>query len=478
MHADVHFDPVDMPITSNPCVCSIEPGRFDILARSPDGRLAYRRLQDATWYRWEQLGTPQEVISSDPCAVSSGGQMDVFARGTDNALHHIVYNSAVPDRPWTHWEQLEPNAIEGGPSACSWGPGRIDVFVRGTDDKLYHKWCDQPDPDFGTYHDLGGALTSDPAAASWGPGRLDVFVRNIYGTTSHNYFENGGWQGWEALDGQIASKPSVCSAGTGILDLFALAEDGGLIQKSFVLGVGWLPWVYVGAKLARPVACLASAAATGRLDLFSRNPAGHLTHSFRPTSAATFGPTHPQGQVAIALAGGGSKGDFEVGALHFLYQSEKIRPDILATTSVGSVNGLKLAEGDGGPAQGLSGLIGLWLGINSYRDFFVEKDWLLDAHPVVKFVRQAALDFASANSPGTEDAFSDSEALRLLRGAELSAVAERLDKLNPKSGVDFLVAANCVFRESVTGVFGIVTDDFGNVTGDSGVVTEEVSSQI
>ncbi|MGJ7512650.1 hypothetical protein [Variovorax sp. GT1P44] len=36
----------------------------------------------------------------------------------------------------------------------------------------------------------------------------------------------------------------------------------------------------------------------------------------------------------------------------------------------------------------------------------------------------------------------------------------------------------CVFRESVTGVFGIVTDDFGNVTGDSGVVTEEVSSQI
>ncbi|MEB0114847.1 IS66 family insertion sequence element accessory protein TnpB, partial [Variovorax sp. RTB1] len=38
--------------------------------------------------------------------------------------------------------------------------------------------------------------------------------------------------------------------------------------------------------------------------------------------------------------------------------------------------------------------------------------------------------------------------------------------------------ANCVFRRSVTGGFGIVTDDFGNVTGNSGDVTEEVSSQI
>jgi len=34
----------------------------------------------------------------------------------------------------------------------------------------------------------------------------------------------------------------------------------------------------------------------------------------------------------------------------------------------------------------------------------------------------------------------------------------------------------CVFRKSVTGVFGIVTDDFGNVTGHFGDVTEGLSS--
>lgn len=32
--------------------------------------------------------------------------------------------------------------------------------------------------------------------------------------------------------------------------------------------------------------------------------------------------------------------------------------------------------------------------------------------------------------------------------------------------------AKCVFRKSVTGHFGIVTDDFGNVTGDFGAVTD------
>jgi hypothetical protein len=48
--------------------------------------------------------------------------------------------------------------------------------------------------------------------------------------------------------------------------------------------------------------------------------------------------------LAVALGGGGARGDFEVGALHFLYERGMF-PELLCTTSVGSVNGLKLAEG-------------------------------------------------------------------------------------------------------------------------------------
>jgi hypothetical protein len=48
--------------------------------------------------------------------------------------------------------------------------------------------------------------------------------------------------------------------------------------------------------------------------------------------------------LGVVLGGGGARGDFEVGALQFLYE-RAMRPELLCTTSVGSVNGLKLAEG-------------------------------------------------------------------------------------------------------------------------------------
>jgi predicted acylesterase/phospholipase RssA len=53
-------------------------------------------------------------------------------------------------------------------------------------------------------------------------------------------------------------------------------------------------------------------------------------------------------RVAIALSGGGAKGSFEVGALRFIYE-KGIRPQILTAASVGSVNAVKLAEGDDPP---------------------------------------------------------------------------------------------------------------------------------
>ena len=55
-------------------------------------------------------------------------------------------------------------------------------------------------------------------------------------------------------------------------------------------------------------------------------------------------PQHTKG-TAIVLSGGSAKGDFEVGAVRCLY-NRGVRPKILCGTSVGSVNALKLAEGE------------------------------------------------------------------------------------------------------------------------------------
>jgi predicted acylesterase/phospholipase RssA len=81
--------------------------------------------------------------------------------------------------------------------------------------------------------------------------------------------------------------------------------------------------------------------------------------------------------VGFALSGGGLKGAFEVGALKYLMQGKSISPDILTCTSVGAVNGLKLAEGEGRAAQGakfqsgLAGLEQIWLGLTGPQDVFV-----------------------------------------------------------------------------------------------------------
>jgi predicted acylesterase/phospholipase RssA len=64
---------------------------------------------------------------------------------------------------------------------------------------------------------------------------------------------------------------------------------------------------------------------------------------------------------ALSLSGGGAKGDFQLGALRYLYESG-IRPTIIRSTPVGSVNAIKLAEGydPADTGRGLAGLERQW----------------------------------------------------------------------------------------------------------------------
>lgn len=81
--------------------------------------------------------------------------------------------------------------------------------------------------------------------------------------------------------------------------------------------------------------------------------------------------------VALVLSGGGSKGDFELGAIRFLYDNG-LQPDIICGTSVGAINGAKLAEGNNptNPSQGLSGLELIWEALRTSGDMYVDGPWL------------------------------------------------------------------------------------------------------
>ena len=56
-------------------------------------------------------------------------------------------------------------------------------------------------------------------------------------------------------------------------------------------------------------------------------------------------PTPRPGPTAFVLAGGGTKGAFEVGALQYAVEVEGIAPDIVTATSAGAIAAVVLAQG-------------------------------------------------------------------------------------------------------------------------------------
>jgi len=135
-------------------------------------------------------------------------------------------------------------------------------------------------------------------------------------------------------------------------------------------------------------------------------PPGIQTPTQGPANGSGIEPNPHAMGPAIVLSGGGAKGDFEVGAVRCLYNNG-IQPKILCGTSVGSVNALKLAEGETSPAptptpaghvRGLAGLEKIWLGLNVDQDM-----WTLD--PIVadlfKTIQQLPADLQKIQRDGS-----------------------------------------------------------------------------
>lgn len=83
--------------------------------------------------------------------------------------------------------------------------------------------------------------------------------------------------------------------------------------------------------------------------------------------------------TAIVLSGGGARGDFQLGALTAL-EEMGISPDIICSTSVGSLNALMLTQG----ARGLDDLRRIWMGLRRNDHMWRFEDWWQEIHPSVR----------------------------------------------------------------------------------------------
>jgi hypothetical protein len=91
-------------------------------------------------------------------------------------------------------------------------------------------------------------------------------------------------------------------------------------------------------------------------------------------------------RTALVLAGGGAKGSFEVGVLHYIYIRDFFA-DIICSTSVGSVNAVQLAEGGTAATQGqaFNKLKAIWeTELTFNQDMYVEAPWLATVGPEMR----------------------------------------------------------------------------------------------
>ncbi|HEV7240784.1 MAG TPA: matrixin family metalloprotease, partial [Thermoanaerobaculia bacterium] len=195
-------------ITSRVAVGRNADGRLEIFARGTDNAL-WHKWQTAPsagpWSAWYSLGG---VITSDPVAVSNGdGRLEVFARGTDNAVWHL-WQTAPSAGPWSGWSSLG-GVITSNIAAARNADGRLEIFARGTDNALWHKWQTAPSAGpWSAWYSLGGVITSDPVTALNWNGRLEVFARGTDGAVWHLWQtapSAGPWSGWSSLGGVITS---------------------------------------------------------------------------------------------------------------------------------------------------------------------------------------------------------------------------------------------------------------------------------
>src|SRR5215208_5322747 len=80
------------------------------------------------------------TIGSTRVAQNADGRLEVFVRGSGNALYHN-WQTAPNSSNWSGWNSLS-GALADGPAGGVFrnADGRLEVFVRGKDIALYHNW--------------------------------------------------------------------------------------------------------------------------------------------------------------------------------------------------------------------------------------------------------------------------------------------------------------------------------------------------
>ncbi len=198
--------------TSAPAAMTAAGGcALALFVRGGNGAV-YRKVKTTSgtaWTSWQSLGGLLGT-GTQPGAVAYGNSHEaVFIRGTDNRIYWK--HSSNCGASWSSWASLSGQTYSN-PAASSVKAGTIDLFRRGTNNALYTRHFNGSS--WSSWANLGGSLTSGPAAAV--PQIETVFPNSVpwgteviaVGADQHLWEDlkpiGGSWTGWHYLYSQAS----------------------------------------------------------------------------------------------------------------------------------------------------------------------------------------------------------------------------------------------------------------------------------
>lgn len=258
-----------------------DDGRIEVFVRGTDDAVHHRwqLAPNEGFGGWSSLGG--EITGEPVVAANRDGRLEVFAIAPDGAAYH---RWQLGGGEWGEgWASLGGVALTGSAVGAN-ADGRLELVVRSVDGQLWQKWQTAPSSAFvEDWIHMGTGIAGDPVLASNADGRLEVFARADDGSLRHAWQlePDGTWSGWASLDGDVTGDPAVGRNADGRLEVFVTSNDGQVRHRWQETTGGWnAGWASLGGAGLEGTPAVASNA-DGRLEIVVRGWDGQLWHKWQ-----------------------------------------------------------------------------------------------------------------------------------------------------------------------------------------------------
>jgi alpha-galactosidase len=225
------------PASASPALVRFDDTHASAFVRDPGGSLRQNVRSGTGWSTsWTDLGGPVggKILGQPAAYGSADGRIDVFVRGTDNAVWQRTFTGGT----WGAWVSLGGTVVDA-PTVAWVDPTRWTVFARAGDGTIWSRTADTGWSGIGAPDNQ--PIDGRPSAVQDDAGVIHVAVRaRTDEVWERTRAADGTWSDWSDLGGTVSGSPTLVTT-LGRVYLFVLAADNKLWQRNYADGA-WGGW--------------------------------------------------------------------------------------------------------------------------------------------------------------------------------------------------------------------------------------------